>query len=43
MFVALLVLLALGIALVATGAVVAADHALAHAFPELMLDGCGGG
>jgi hypothetical protein len=29
--------------LVATGAVDATEHALAHVFPELMLDGCGGG
>jgi hypothetical protein len=27
----------------ATGAADAAQHALAHAFPDLMMDGCGGG
>ncbi len=27
----------------ATGVADAAGHAIAHAFPDLMLDGCGGG
>jgi len=37
-----MVLAALMTGLVATGVVDAAEHKLAHAFPGLMIDGCGG-
>jgi hypothetical protein len=43
LLVTVLVLAVLITSLVATGVVDATEHALAHAFPGLMIDGCGGG